>query len=102
MRSTGKSIDWPEGYIPASKEFHAFLQLQANRFAQGHYRYGAPRKSKRYMTRLSIELKAYRKTGNIEHLANIAVYAGLELQAPEHRGQHFDAFAASATRGTVK
>lgn len=94
-------IDWTSQYIPGARELHSFLQLQANRFVQGHYRYGHPKKSKRYMTRIGLELKAYRETGNIENLANIAVYAGLEFQCPENKKQHFDAFADSATRGKL-
>lgn len=96
------NINWPLKYVPFSREFHAFLQLQANRFIQGHYRYGEPKKSKRYMTRMSLELKAYRKTGNIEHLANLAVYCGLEVQCPENPKQHFNSFAESVTRGKMK
>lgn len=96
------NIHWPLKYIPRSREFHAFLQLQANRFVQGYYRYGSAKKSKRYMTRMGLELKAYKKTGNVEHLANIAVYCGLELECPEHKGQHFNSFAESITRGKIK
>jgi len=53
------------------------------------------------MTRLSKELKAYRKDGNIEQLLNIAVYAFLESVAPENPKIHWNAAADSVTRGEM-
>jgi len=41
-------------------EFRAFLQATANRIWVGDLRYGVPHRRKRYMTRLSKELRAYR------------------------------------------
>ena len=80
-------------------EFRAFLQQMLNRRCVGALRYGdQPKVRQRYMTRLARELKAYRKTGNIEQLLNIAVYAFLESVAPEHRHQHWDATVDSVTR----
>lgn len=94
-------------YIPdqidsPTREFRAFLQHMCYRYAQGSFRYGSPKRSRRYMTRLHMENKAYRESGNIENLANVAVYAALESIAPEHPNQHFDAYAASVTRGKIK
>ncbi len=51
------------------------------------------------MTRLGLELRAYRRSGNREHLLNIANYAYLESQAPENRNFHWDNRAESVTRG---
>jgi hypothetical protein len=73
----------------------------ANRILQGFCRYGNPHKDKKYLTRLSLELKAYKKTGNAEHLFNIANYASLEYYAPENKKFHFNEFASSATRGKI-
>ena len=83
-------------------DFRAFLQSMANRVCVGNLRYGTPAARKRYMTRLSKELKAYRKTGNAESLFNVAVYAWLETVAPEHRNQHWDEAADSVTRGEMR
>lgn len=76
-----------------------FMQAMLNRFTVGSLRYGTPAVKKKYMTRLAMELTAYRKTGNIEHLRNIAVYAFLESYAPENKRFHDNPFADSATRG---
>lgn len=54
--------------------------------------------SYRYMTRLGLELQAYRRTGNTEHLYNIANYAHLEAYAPENGKFHYDDKAESVTR----
>ena len=86
-------VDW--------SNFIEFVQQQANRLAQGQARYGTPEKSKRYMTRLGLELKAYRRTGNRELLLNIANYSWLESVAPENKKFHWDNTAESATRGKV-
>ena len=84
--------------MPDKPELVQFLQRIANRRMVGHLRYGLDKKF-RYMSRLSAELKSYRKTGNAEQLLNIAVYAYLEQQAPENVKFHFDPTADSATRG---
>jgi hypothetical protein len=88
------------------KHFIEFVQHQANRLAFGYPRYeaphGGPSKENRYMTRLGLELKAYRRTGNREYLVNIANYAWLESQAPENRKFHWDNTVDSTTRGRAK
>ena len=53
------------------------------------------------MTRLGLELKAYRRTGNRELLLNIANYSWLESVAPENKKFHWDNTAESATRGKI-
>lgn len=80
------------------KPFKDFSQRMANRLMQGDARYGAPRKDKNYMTRLIMEVKAYRKSGNQEHLINVANYCVLETIAPEHPKFHFDNTVESVTR----
>jgi hypothetical protein len=84
------------------ERFIEFAQQQANRLAFGYPRYeaaqGGPSKTNRYMTRLGLELRAYRRTGNREHLLNIANYAWLESQAPENNKFHWDKTADSVTR----
>ena len=83
-------------------EFRAFLQAQVNRRCVGALRYSdKPNARQKYMKRLDLEWKAYKKTGNIEHLANVAVYAFLESAAPQHPKSHWDPTVESATRGKV-
>ena len=81
------------------KPYYDFVQRMANRLCQGALRYGNVSKDHNYLTRLVMELKAYKKTGNVEHLYNIANYAVLETIAPEHNKFHFDATVESVTRG---
>lgn len=94
-------LDWPNDGPYPSPMFRAFLQHQINRYVQGHFRYGSPKKSKKYLKRLKMEVRAYTETGNVENLANAAVYCGLELEEPQNKKQHFDAYAPSVTRGKV-
>lgn len=82
--------------------FIEFVQQAANRLAFGCARYedkhGGPVKENRYMTRMETEMKAYRRTGNSEHLRNIFNYAWLETRAPENARFHWNTEAESATR----
>jgi len=93
------TIHWPEQLtIPNQWAFRLFVQGMANRLIQGHCRYGAPRKTQRYMDRLEKEVKMYRITGNMEHLINIANYCHLESVEPQNPRFHYDPAAPSATR----
>lgn len=80
---------------------HIFLQKMVNRLIQGFVRYGASTKEQKYMTRMYLEMKAYKRTGNQEHLFNIANYCILESMAPENKKFHFDGSVDSVTRGKV-
>jgi len=86
-------VDW--------KSFLEFVQQQVYRLANGEAQYGKPDSRKKYMKRLGLELKAYRRTGNREHLLNIANYAWLESQAPENKKFHWDNSVDSVTRKHV-
>lgn len=85
------------------KHFLEFVQHQANRLAFGYAQYEAktkgPVKQNKYLTRMDRELKAYKRSGNREHLLNLANYAWLETQAPEHKNFHWDNSVDSVTRG---
>jgi hypothetical protein len=70
----------------------------ANRLMVGEWRYGSPQRRQRYMSRLEKEFEAYKRSGNSEHLINIANYAWLELIQPEHPQAHFNALIESVTR----
>lgn len=81
------------------EHFPQFVQRMANRLMQGSARYGTEvRREHRYLTRMTVELKAYKRTGNAEHLHNIANYCVLESIAPEHARFHFDAGVESVAR----
>lgn len=94
---TSDKIKLPEKEYLA---FSEFLQRLANRVSVGYQRYGTIKPEAKYMSRLTEELKVYKKTGNMEQLLNIAVYAFLESYAPENKKFHFDANVDSATRST--
>ena len=96
-------VYWPTKiHLPYADKFREFVNCQTKRLAQGRARYGLPDRRYRYMTRLDTELKAYRRTGNMEHLINIANYAVLESIEPENRRFHFDNGVGSVTRGRVR
>lgn len=82
-------------------EFAEFVQQQANRLAVGLAQYGKIDARKKYMTRMELEVRAYRRTGNREHLLNVANYAWLESRAPENGKFHWDDKVDSVTRGKV-
>lgn len=84
-----------------TEEYRAYLQAMLNRVLVGELRYGIPDRRKRYMRRMALELKAYRKVGNFENLLNLCNYAYLESIAPENRKLYFDPAAASATRNEL-
>ena len=75
----------------------------ANRLIMGNYRYdkGYPIKRAKFLTRLKLEIEEYEKSGNQEHLINIANYAFLEMEAPEHKNSHFKEVDFSVTRSKI-
>jgi hypothetical protein len=79
-----------------------FVQRMANRIVFGQVRYGLPDRRHSYLTRMTLELKAYKKTGNAEHLLNIANYCYLENMCPENNKHHFDNTVDSVTRKRIK
>lgn len=93
-------VRWLDSQLrnPRLKPFATHIQLMANRLLQGSFRYGPPARDHNYMTRMTMELKAYRRTGNQEHLLNISNYCVLETMAPENPRFHFDNTVPSATR----
>ena len=82
----------------ATQGFKQFLQNMADRYMVGGVRYGKPANIRKYLSRLKTELKSYEKTGNIEHLLNVANYAFLESHAPERKKVHHDPTVDSVTR----
>lgn len=99
------SIDWlkrVETINPGlTNNFQKFFQKCANRIIHGAIQYGKTNSNRKYLTRLDLEVKAYKKTGNAEYLYNIANYAFLEYCAPEHKKHHENNEVDSITRGKV-
>ncbi len=84
-----------------NKKVQRWFQRLADRLSQGECRYGPGSAHQKYHTRLKLEMRAYNKTGNEEHLLNIANYCFLEANFPEHKKHHYDPYVDSATRGLV-
>jgi len=85
--------------IRRKEEFQRFLDAMSKRIAQGHPTYGDPVNSGQpFLHFLKCELDAYDRTGNRDHLINIANYAWLESIAPQHPNSHMDARTASTRR----
>ena len=93
-------IKWLDSqqHNPRLKPLREHVQLMANRLLQGSFRYGAPARDHNYMTRMQMEMKAYKRTGNREHLLNISNYCVLETITPENPKFHFDNTVPSVTR----
>lgn len=53
------------------------------------------------MKRMTIEFQEYRRTGNGEHLFNIANYCILESVAPQNKKYHLNTLVDSVTRGKM-
>lgn len=96
------NVFWPKNSkVVGEASFTRFLNALSARIAVGQHRYCPPAPEKRYMRRIGLEFAAYRRTGNMEHLINIANYCWLESEAPEHPEFHNDSTAGSVTRGKV-
>lgn len=84
--------------VDRKEQFKDFAQRMINRLIQGQARYGSPKREQQYYKRLELEIKAYKKNGNAEHLYNIANYCVLESMTPAHPKFHFDSSVDSVTR----
>lgn len=72
-----------------------FEQLMRNRLIMGGLRYGLvetiQERGFNLIGSLEARLKEYKRTGNMELLADIANLAQLEFISPQHRKAHFQA-----------
>lgn len=91
------TLFWSDKSPADSRPFVRFVQGMMNRLIVGHWRHNSPDRRKRYLSRLKAELAEYKRTGNAEHLYNIANYALLESIAPEHGKFHYDDKVESVT-----
>jgi len=93
---------WPHGWLKRDPRRHlkfaAYVQWMVNRLLVGGLRYGPASKTQCYYKRAMMELEAYEKTGNMEHLVNVSNYGFLECQTPSIKGAHFANDVKSATR----
>ncbi len=74
-----------------------FFTKMVKRIVAGQLRYEKQGPTS-YLKWLEQETKAYKKTGNSEHLINAANYAYLESVFPSHPKFHFDPTAKSIRR----
>ena len=75
-----------------SEEFECLMR---NRLLMGRFRYGkmgGPAKGKfDHVASMIQRLRLYQKTGNLEHLVDVANIALVKFVAPNHPHAHFDA-----------
>lgn len=83
------SIYWSDKLGAPHKKFQAFVQEMANRINFGHARHGFPNPEADYWHCMEREVEAYHRTGNKEHLYNIANFCELECRVPSHPKHHY-------------
>lgn len=82
-----------------------FVQKMRNRIVVSHYKYGWM--SLTYpeigdaIASLEERLELYKKTGNTEHLVDVANFAMIEYLHPRHPNAHFEGTDSDASPGVV-
>ena len=93
---------WPHAILKHDPTKHIrfinFIQHQVNRLIVGGFRYGPASSTQKYHERAMAELRAYRRTHNLQHLRDLANYCFLESEAPAFKDAYYDDTAPSATR----
>lgn len=85
----------PLDHIRETQWVKPFEQLMRNRFVMGRFRYGGDLSTGKgmrgwdYAGSIDERLAAYHKTGNMEHLVDIANLCMLEFTFGEHPKRHF-------------
>lgn len=79
----------------------SFVSQMRYRLHIGQHRYGSADRRQLYWKRLLLETAAFKRTGNAEHLYNIANYCLLESLTPSHPKYHVDSKVESVTRGKL-
>jgi hypothetical protein len=84
------------GKMPPDQYDVNFLQGMINRLAVGYHRYG-PLDPKRanWVKTLELRLEAYKETGNIDYLMDVANFAMFEWRFSQHQEAHNDPNAKS-------
>lgn len=82
-----------------------FIQKMKNRILMSHYKYGWMKDSYPELADavacLKQRLELYKKTGNKEHLVDVANFAMIEYMYPRHPNAHFEATDSDASPGLV-
>lgn len=82
-----------------------FVQKMKNRIVVSHYKYGWIRESypeiSDAIASLEERLDLYKKTGNLEHLVDVANFAMIEFMRPRHGNAHFEATDSDKSPGLV-
>ena len=82
-----------------------FIQKMRNRILVSHYKYGWMKDSYPELADavacLKQRLELYKKTGNKEHLIDVANFAMIEYMYPRHPNAHFEATDSDASPGLV-
>lgn len=82
-----------------------FVVKMKNRIVVSHYKYGWM--SDTYpeigdaIASLEERLDLYKKTGNLEHLIDVANFAMIEYKHPRHKNTHFSAEDSDKSPGVV-
>lgn len=82
-----------------------FIQKMRNRIVVSHYKYGWMRDTYPEIgdaiASLKERLELYEKTGNLEHLIDVANFAMIEFMLPRHPKAHFEAQDSDKSPGIV-
>lgn len=82
-----------------------FVQKMRNRIVVSHYKYGWMRDSYPELAdaiaSLEERLELFKKTGNLEHLIDVANFAMIEYMYPKHANAHFRATDSNESPGLV-
>jgi hypothetical protein len=92
--------------ILATEYSEKFDELRKNRMVMSFYKYGALKtnageKLVDEIASLELRVEEYRKTGNLEFLADVANFAMIEFMQPQHPNAHFVATDSNASPGLV-
>jgi hypothetical protein len=92
----GRVIELHTGNMRPDQVDEKFLQGMINRLAVGFHRYG-PLDPKRanWVETIKLRLDAYKETGNIDFLIDVANFAMFEWRFPQLEGAHSDPSAPS-------
>jgi len=84
------------GRMPPEQYSVPFLQGMLNRLAVGFHRYGPLDKDRAHWIKtIELRLKAYKETGNIDLMHDVANFAMFEWRFPQHENAHSDPSAPS-------
>lgn len=94
--SEGDKIVLHLGKMPENQLDRQFLQGMVNRLAVGFHRYGPldPMRAN-WVKSIELRIEAYKETGNIDLMHDVANFAMFEWRFPQHENAHSDPNAKS-------